>query len=224
ELFSGPDSSFSGRFFSFDGVTIEPQPVQPGGPPLWVGGKSDAARRRAGELGDGWMPIWVSPEGLAEGLADVRRHSETSAAAVMCPALVGPGSRERLASHLAERYSMKVEPRLIDRYASPARRRSARPGFVTTQTPAPSTWSSTSAARPGTSSSTRRSDWSHSPWRWPDGTCPRDRSLPARRRRHRPAGIAAREGRARPRHRVRVPRRQGRPGAARLRPRLGPGR
>ena len=116
ELFSGPEASFHGRFLSFDGVTIEPQPVQPGGPPLWVGGKSAAARRRARKLGDGWIPIWVSPEGFAEGLADVRRHSETIAAAVMCPALVGEGSRELLAAHLAVRYAMKVEPHLIDRY------------------------------------------------------------------------------------------------------------
>jgi probable F420-dependent oxidoreductase len=117
-LFAGPGASFGGRFFS-----IEPQPVQTGGPPVWVGGGSEAARRRAGRLGDGWMPIWVSPERFTEGLADVRRHAEDAgrdpgaiAAAVMCPALVGEGSRERLAAHLAERYSMEVKPHLVDRY------------------------------------------------------------------------------------------------------------
>jgi probable F420-dependent oxidoreductase len=123
ELFSGPDASFSGRFFSFDGVTIEPQPAQPGGPPLWVGGASSAAKRRAGRLGDGWAPIWISPERFSEGMDEVRRHAEEAgddpdaiAAAVMCPALVGGQSRERLAVHLAERYAMQVEPHLIDRY------------------------------------------------------------------------------------------------------------
>lgn len=122
-LFAGPGASFGGRFFSFEDVTIEPHPVQAGGPPLWVGGGSEAARRRAGRLGDGWMPIWVSPERFAEGFADVRRHAEEAgrdpaaiAAAVMCPALVGDGSRERLAAHLAQRYSMEVKPNLVDRY------------------------------------------------------------------------------------------------------------
>jgi probable F420-dependent oxidoreductase len=122
ELFAGPGASFSGRFYSFDGITIEPQPVQPGGPPLWVGGGSAAARRRAGRLGDGWMPIWVSTERFAEGLADVRgnaqeagRDSGSIAAAVMCPALVGEGSRERLAAHLEQRYSMEVKPHLVVR-------------------------------------------------------------------------------------------------------------
>jgi probable F420-dependent oxidoreductase len=122
-LFAGPEASFAGRFFSFDGVTIEPGPTRPGSPPLWVGGRSAAARRRAGRLGDGWMPIWVSVERFAEGLADVRRHAEAAgrdpdsvAAAVVCPALVGTDARARLARHLERRYGMSVEPHLVDRY------------------------------------------------------------------------------------------------------------
>jgi probable F420-dependent oxidoreductase len=123
ELFRGPAASFSGRFFSFTGVAIEPPPVQPGGPPLLVGGRSEAALRRAGRLGDGWLPIWVSAERFQEGMAQVRRHAaaagrdpEALAAAVVCPALVGDGSRERLAAHLEERYGMSVEPHLVARY------------------------------------------------------------------------------------------------------------
>src|SRR5206468_3026919 len=53
ELFSCRPASFSGRFFSFDEVSIQPAAAQPGGPPLWVGGRSDAAIRRAAQLGDG---------------------------------------------------------------------------------------------------------------------------------------------------------------------------
>jgi probable F420-dependent oxidoreductase len=123
ELFSGPGASFSGRFFSFDGITIAPHPLQAGGLPLWVGGASEAAQRRAGRLGDGWMPIWISPDRFADGLAEVRRRAGEAgrdpaaiAAAVMCPALVGERSRERLAAHLAARYAMKVGPHLVDRY------------------------------------------------------------------------------------------------------------
>jgi len=63
------------------------------------------------------------PERFAEGMAEVRRHTEEAgrdpdgiAAAVMCPTLVGEGSRERLTAHLARRYSMEVKPHLIDRY------------------------------------------------------------------------------------------------------------
>lgn len=35
---------------------IAPRPVQDGGPPVWVGGSSPAALRRAGQRGDGWIP------------------------------------------------------------------------------------------------------------------------------------------------------------------------
>ena len=122
-LFAGRQASFSGRFFSFDGVSIEPGPARPGSPPLWVGGRSAAARRRAGRLGDGWMPIWVSAEKFAAGLAEVRAHAEDAgrdpaaiSAAVVCPALLGDNAGARLAAHLERRYGMAVEPHLVDRY------------------------------------------------------------------------------------------------------------
>ena len=126
ELFRGAEASFSGRFFSFSGITIEPPPARPGGPPLWVGGRSEAAIRRTGRLGDGWMPIWVSTDGFARGLAEVRRRAgeagrdpEAIAAAVVLPACVeddGARARRRVAEHLSRRYEMEVEEHLVDRY------------------------------------------------------------------------------------------------------------
>jgi probable F420-dependent oxidoreductase len=50
------------RTGSIDGFRVEPRPVQPGGPPIWVGGSSRAAMRRAARLGDGWLPQ-TPPEG-----------------------------------------------------------------------------------------------------------------------------------------------------------------
>lgn len=118
ELFGGGEAEFKGQFFSFEGVRIEPGPTQPEGPPLWVGGRSEAAIRRAGTLGDGWMPIWVSPERFAKGLAQARSHGREITGAVVLPALVGERSRERLARHLASRYAMEVDPELVDRYCA----------------------------------------------------------------------------------------------------------
>ena len=40
---------------------MEPAPRQPGGPPIWLGGRSEAALRRAGRLADGWMSYVVTP-------------------------------------------------------------------------------------------------------------------------------------------------------------------
>src|SRR4029453_11664959 len=37
------------------GVTVQPKPARPGGPPIWLGAHAEAAIRRAGRLADGWM-------------------------------------------------------------------------------------------------------------------------------------------------------------------------
>lgn len=43
--------------FPARGHTQLPRPARPGGPPIWMGGNSGVARRRAAERGQGWMPI-----------------------------------------------------------------------------------------------------------------------------------------------------------------------
>ena len=48
--------SHHGAFFDFDDVTLLPFPAQKPYPPIWVSGRSDAAMRRAGEMGEGWYP------------------------------------------------------------------------------------------------------------------------------------------------------------------------
>jgi probable F420-dependent oxidoreductase len=68
--------AFAGRFYNFEQFWIDPPPVQNGGPPIWVGGVSNAALRRAGTLGDGWHAYLVDPESYRRGLAAVRAHAE----------------------------------------------------------------------------------------------------------------------------------------------------
>ena len=53
---SGERFSFAGKHFTFDDVIVAPPPVQPGGPPIWVGGSSLAAARRAARYGLCFMP------------------------------------------------------------------------------------------------------------------------------------------------------------------------
>src|SRR5438093_260943 len=62
-------ASYAGRFVSFKDVRTAPRPVRAPHPPIWVGGASDAALRRAVVHGDGWHPIrfridWLKDKGL----------------------------------------------------------------------------------------------------------------------------------------------------------------
>ncbi|WP_067814807.1 TIGR03619 family F420-dependent LLM class oxidoreductase [Nocardia inohanensis] len=59
---------FSGRYYRFEGLVVDPHAVQER-MPIWVGGSSDAAVRRATALGDGWIPAGVTPELLRDRLS-----------------------------------------------------------------------------------------------------------------------------------------------------------
>jgi alkanesulfonate monooxygenase SsuD/methylene tetrahydromethanopterin reductase-like flavin-dependent oxidoreductase (luciferase family) len=52
----GDGEPFVGRFYSTAGITLEPRPARPGGPPLWIGSwGSEPGLRRVARLGDGWL-------------------------------------------------------------------------------------------------------------------------------------------------------------------------
>jgi alkanesulfonate monooxygenase SsuD/methylene tetrahydromethanopterin reductase-like flavin-dependent oxidoreductase (luciferase family) len=61
-LLTGEPTSCYGEFFGFEDAIIAPAPPSV---PIIVGGRSDAAIRRAGRLGDGWLGIWNSPRRFA---------------------------------------------------------------------------------------------------------------------------------------------------------------
>jgi alkanesulfonate monooxygenase SsuD/methylene tetrahydromethanopterin reductase-like flavin-dependent oxidoreductase (luciferase family) len=72
-LLAGEEVSHDGEFFALDRVAIRPVPEP--GIPLVVGGRSDAALRRAGRLGDGWLGIWTSAARCADAIAAVTGHA-----------------------------------------------------------------------------------------------------------------------------------------------------
>jgi alkanesulfonate monooxygenase SsuD/methylene tetrahydromethanopterin reductase-like flavin-dependent oxidoreductase (luciferase family) len=53
--------TFTGRYCRVDGVHALPKPRQRGGIPIWIGGHTRAALRRAATLGDAWHPIGLRP-------------------------------------------------------------------------------------------------------------------------------------------------------------------
>src|SRR5262245_56084920 len=64
QLWTASPASFKGKFYSYADIRAEPFPLQKPHPPIWVGGHSRAALRRAARHGDGWHPVGA---GAAEG-------------------------------------------------------------------------------------------------------------------------------------------------------------
>ena len=84
ELWTEEAPHFDGDWVKFDGVLFQPRPVQrPPTPPIWVGGESGPALRRAVRLGDAWYPIGSNNRHLLDtlpryraGVARLRRFTE----------------------------------------------------------------------------------------------------------------------------------------------------
>ncbi len=72
-LATGRPTSFDGDFFSFQDALIVPAPSP--AIPLVVGGRSEAAVRRAARLGDGWLGIWVSAQRFASVVEQIAEQA-----------------------------------------------------------------------------------------------------------------------------------------------------
>jgi alkanesulfonate monooxygenase SsuD/methylene tetrahydromethanopterin reductase-like flavin-dependent oxidoreductase (luciferase family) len=73
-LLTGESVSHVGEFFTLEAAALRPaveQPIR-----IVVGGRSDAALRRAGRFGDGWLGIWTSARRCAEAIETVVAHGK----------------------------------------------------------------------------------------------------------------------------------------------------
>ena len=68
--------SFDGKFFSFADMHVSPKPMQP--PPIWIGGFSDAALRRAARYAAVWQPTPMPIDQLAERRAALAKACEAA--------------------------------------------------------------------------------------------------------------------------------------------------
>jgi len=127
-LWSGEPVSYAGRCFaSFDDVAMQPPARQPGGPPIWCGGRADAALARAGRLADGWVSYVVTPEGYRAALDRIAAAAEKAGRRI---ARFGTGhllfvrlddsydkALDTAAESLSRRYAMDFR-RAAERYAA----------------------------------------------------------------------------------------------------------
>jgi probable F420-dependent oxidoreductase len=75
ELWTKDHPQFQGKYCQVSDVGFYPKPIQKPHPPIWIGGHSIPALRRAATLGDGWMPIGLQllePAELETKIAQLR--------------------------------------------------------------------------------------------------------------------------------------------------------
>ena len=70
--FSGARFSWESELYPLDDVWLDPVPVRPGGPPLWVAGRKAPSVRRAALRGDGFLPYMCTAERCGRAYAEVR--------------------------------------------------------------------------------------------------------------------------------------------------------
>ena len=128
-------ASYTGRFVSFTGVNTGPRPARAPHPPIWVGGASDAALRRAVRHGDAWHPIRIRVDWLRDtGLPRLREiaRAEGRPLPVVCPRIrlrlteaplpeaervAGEGSLDQVHADLEALAALGAPYVLLDTYA-----------------------------------------------------------------------------------------------------------
>ena len=66
ELWTQDSPEFQGNHYQISGSGFQPKPLQKPHPPIWIGGHTSPAIRRAAAFGDGWMPIGLRPPAILE--------------------------------------------------------------------------------------------------------------------------------------------------------------
>ncbi len=127
-------ASFEGEYVRFEDVHTAPRPVQEPHPPIWVGGPSDAAMRRAVLHGDAWHPIRITMDGFRNrDIPRLREIAEQEEKAVpdLCPRirlritesaldndrrLAGEGTIEQIRGDLEELQALGCSYVLLDTF------------------------------------------------------------------------------------------------------------
>jgi alkanesulfonate monooxygenase SsuD/methylene tetrahydromethanopterin reductase-like flavin-dependent oxidoreductase (luciferase family) len=123
QLWSGGTVEHAGPLRPVSGVRGSPAPARPGGPPIWIGGRSDAALSRAARH-DGWCAYAVSTKrtrASVERIAELRggdmRGFRVSAVVFTSVSDDARRARDTAARVLSDRYSQDFD-RFLDAFAA----------------------------------------------------------------------------------------------------------
>lgn len=78
-VWTEPDPTYAGQFYTLNGAICDPPPVQTPHPPLWIGGEGDRVHRIAAKSAQGLNVRWWSPEQLAQRREFLARACESAA-------------------------------------------------------------------------------------------------------------------------------------------------
>jgi alkanesulfonate monooxygenase SsuD/methylene tetrahydromethanopterin reductase-like flavin-dependent oxidoreductase (luciferase family) len=79
ELWSGGPVSHASKYFGeFSEVAMQPPARQAGGPPIWCGGRADAALARTGRMADGYISYVVTPDQYRAALAKIDEAADAA--------------------------------------------------------------------------------------------------------------------------------------------------
>ena len=72
ECWTKESPSFHGQFYDLDDIAFRPKPLQTPHVPIYIGGNGEPALRRAAATGQGWLPLFQSPEELQPKIVRLR--------------------------------------------------------------------------------------------------------------------------------------------------------
>lgn len=125
-LWANERFSYAGRHYTMQDVGIAPRPLQ-ASLPIWVGGTSDAALRRAARYGDGWIGAFASERKLARlietlrgFLAEEKRPADDFTFGTFLFANVGPDPARALAegADYVRRVYRLDGPAIVERFGA----------------------------------------------------------------------------------------------------------
>ncbi len=114
-LWEEDNVTHEGAFYTCHDVSITPKPFLQPSTPVWIGGRSAAAARRVGRVGDGWLVSSVTPKEIQEGreivfetAQEYGREIEEDHIGVLLGYYIAPDSQQ--ASSKAEKYITRQRP------------------------------------------------------------------------------------------------------------------
>lgn len=126
-VLSEKNVTFEGKHFHLQDVTLEPQPQQKPYPPIWIGGRTDAAVRRTARYASGWLGYLVSSARLQEAMQKIhdwapaygRNPEEIQGGMLLFTALAKDyeTGKQMAIANLSSRYNQPFDT-IVDRYCA----------------------------------------------------------------------------------------------------------